>query len=94
MRVEKITHQWIISNNEERPHHALGDEMKRGSQEIAHDAARMRAAEREGFAPEVKTSSARPSVNAGVTRAKGSRKTKDRSGEPHVTVTGHQPMIF
>jgi hypothetical protein len=32
----------------------LRDEMKRASQEIAKDPARMRAAEREGFAPQVK----------------------------------------
>ena len=32
----------------------LRDEMKRSSQEIARDPARMRAAEREGFAPQVR----------------------------------------
>ena len=32
----------------------LREEMKRASQEIARDAARMRAAEREGLAPQVK----------------------------------------
>jgi hypothetical protein len=32
----------------------LREEMKRASQEIAKDPARMRAAEREGFAPQVK----------------------------------------
>jgi hypothetical protein len=43
----------------------LREEMKRASQEIARDPARMRAAEREGFTPKLKTSCGRPKKKAG-----------------------------
>ncbi len=60
----------------------LRAEMKRASQEIAKDPARMRAAEREGFAPKSKTSSARPNRNADGRRAGGPKRTKGWSGKP------------
>ncbi len=51
----------------------LRDEMKRASQEIAKDPARMRAAEREGFAPQVKNFVRQ----AEKERARGQEKGKD-----------------
>jgi hypothetical protein len=50
--------------------------MKQASQEIAHDPARMRAAEREDFAPQGKTSCARASRNADAKRARRLKKNE------------------
>jgi len=53
----------------------LRDEMKRASQEIAKDPARMRAAEREGFAPQVKNFVRQAEKDRG--REKGRGREKD-----------------
>ena len=56
----------------------LREEMKRASQEIAKDPARMRAAEREGFAPQVKNFVRQAETgNAGARRAGQLKRTKD-----------------
>ncbi len=71
----------------------LRAEMKRASQEIAKDPARMRAAEREGFAPKSKTSSARPNRNADGRRAGESRRTKGLSGKSLSPVKGSRQKV-
>jgi hypothetical protein len=61
----------------------LREEMKQASQEIARDPARMRAAEREGFAPQVRNFVRQAEQERGRKKAGESRKTKgwrDRSG--------------
>ena len=52
----------------------LRDEMKRASQEIAKDPARMRAAEREGFAPQVKNFVRQAERERGREKGKGAEK--------------------
>jgi hypothetical protein len=54
----------------------LREEMKRASQEIAKDPARMREAEREGFAPQVKNFVRQAERERG--REKGRDQGKDR----------------
>ena len=57
----------------------LREEMKRASQEIAKDRARMRAAEREGFAPQVRNFVRQAEKERG--REKGSGVKKDEGLE-------------
>ena len=52
----------------------LREEMKRASQEIAKDPARMRAAEREGFAPQVKNFVRQAEQESGREKGRGVEK--------------------
>jgi hypothetical protein len=59
----------------------LREEMARASQEIAKDPARMRAAEREGIAPQVRNFVRKAEQEHGRQKGRGSRRTKGLSGE-------------
>jgi Ti-type conjugative transfer relaxase TraA len=71
----------------------LREEMKRASQEIAKDPSRMRAAEREGIAPQVRNFVRQAEQERGREKGRGSRRTKDLSGEnpPPVRRAGRLP---
>jgi hypothetical protein len=55
----------------------LCEKMKRASQEIAKDPARMRAAKREGFAPQVRNFVRQAEKERGREKGRGSRRMKD-----------------
>jgi hypothetical protein len=78
----------------------LREAMTRASQEIAKDPARMRAAEREGFAPQVRNFVRQAEREQGRERAGGSRRTMGLKGSLYENIQrevircGHKELLW